>query len=170
MRRTWSAILTGAVLVTAGLLATAAAASAAEPATGARDSGNRAIAEVSAVPQRVVAAWARNDPEAFADVFTRDAEFVVGDGTYLNGRPEIHQYMVDAFAGGLRGTRVTASVFNVRFLTSGVAVLHTHGGILFPGEVEVPPERRGIQVWMVIKQHGEWTVTAYQNTRISGTE
>jgi hypothetical protein len=36
-----------------------------------------------------------------------------------------------------------------------------------PGETEVPPERRGIQVWVAIKHGEDWLATAYQNTRIS---
>ena len=62
--------------------------------------------------------------------------------------------MTAGFAGPLKGTRVTAHVFTVRFLKRDVAVLHTRGGILFPGETEVPPERLGIQVWVVTKQAG----------------
>ncbi len=167
MKRQFAYLAVAIAVLLGGSLAAAA-----EPAWATIGGGaNRSdLAEVTQVPQRVVAAWMRNDADSFAKVFTGDAEFVVGDGTYLNGRPEIRQYMVDAFSGPLRGTRVTATVFNVRFLDHRVAVVHHHGGILFPGEVDVPPERRGVQVWIVVKDHGQWNVAAYQNTRISASE
>lgn len=152
----------GAIL--AGSLAVGAASAATPASVPAR--GNQQAA-VRAVVQRTLDAWARNDASGVAAVFARDTEFVVGDGTYLNGRSELRAYMQPAFAGPLKGTRTTATVVSVRFLKRDVAVMHTRGGILFPGETEVPPERRGVQVWVVTEHRGAWLVSAYQNTRIT---
>lgn len=114
----------------------------------------------------------RSSPEAFAAIFTPDASFVVGDGTYLRGRGEIaayYQRMIegsDGFGFTIKGTTVTAEADDVRFLGADVAIITSHGGILFPGETVVPPERRGIQTSVVHKVAGAWLVSAYQNTRI----
>ena len=72
-----------------------------------------------------------------------------------------------AYDGFLKGSQVTAEPENVRCVSEEVAVLHTLGGILMPGETEVPPERRGIQVWVATKHGEDWLATTYQNTRIS---
>jgi len=123
--------------------------------------------EIRAVPERIVAGWAANDADAVAAVFTTDTDFVIGDGTFLRGREELRQYMADAFDGFLKDTRVTAPVESVRCLSPGVGVVHTLGGIPLPGETEVPPERQGVQAFVVTKHGGEWLVDVYQNTRIA---
>ncbi|MGH3939169.1 MAG: SgcJ/EcaC family oxidoreductase [Pseudonocardiaceae bacterium] len=122
--------------------------------------------EMRAVPERIVDGWAANDADAVAAVFTTGTDFVIGDGTFLRGREELRRYLADGFAGFLKDTRVTAPVQSVRCLSSTVGVVHTLGGILLPGETEVPPERQGIQVFIVTKHGGEWLVNVYQNTRI----
>jgi uncharacterized protein (TIGR02246 family) len=118
------------------------------------------------VPQRVVAAWARNDALAFASVWAPGGDLVVGEGTRLVGRAAITAYMRRGYAGPMKGTRVTATVIRVRCLNSTVGVVHTTGGILMPDETAVPPERRGIQTWVVTRHGARWLVSAYQNTRI----
>jgi uncharacterized protein (TIGR02246 family) len=119
------------------------------------------------VPQRVVAAWADNDASAFANVFTRDVSFIVADGTYLKSRAELRAYMEKNFAA-FPGTRVVARALDVKCINREVGVVITQGGILMAGETEVPSERIGRQTWVVIKDRGDWAVTAYHNARISG--
>ncbi|MGH4015543.1 MAG: SgcJ/EcaC family oxidoreductase [Pseudonocardiaceae bacterium] len=121
---------------------------------------------IRAVPRRIVTGWAANDADAVAAVFTTDTDFVIGDGTFLRGREELRQYMADVFDGFLKESRVTAPVESVRCLSPTAGVVHTLGGILLPGETEVPPERQGVQVFVVTKHGGEWLVDVYQNTRI----
>lgn len=125
---------------------------------------------IRAVPARIEAAWAANDADAVAAVFTEDTDFVIGDGTFLKGREELRQYMADAFDTVLEGSHVTAPVESARCVSRSVGVVHTLGGILMPGETEVPPERQGVQVFVVTKHGGEWLVDVYQNTRISPRE
>jgi uncharacterized protein (TIGR02246 family) len=134
-------------------------------------------AEVRAIVPRILSLWAevtsgRASAEAIAAVYTDDADFIVGDGTHLHGRDEIAAYFEKMVAGAdahgttIRGTTVTAEIESVRFLGDQVALLLLQGGILLPGETTVPPERRGIQSGVAVKQDGAWLVTAYQNTRI----
>jgi uncharacterized protein (TIGR02246 family) len=134
-------------------------------------------AAVRAVAQRLPSLWAevtsgRASAVEIAAVFTEDADFVVGDGTHLQGRAEIAAYFermvagADAFGTSIRGTTVTMEPQRIRFLTDDVALMITHGGILFPSETEVPPERRGIQTTVLVKVDGAWLGAAYQNTRI----
>ena len=135
-----------------------------------RGSCARDQAAIRDVPQRIEQGWARGDADAVAAVFTEDTDFVVGDGTFLRDRDELRRYMAAGFDGFLNGTRVTAPVDSVRCLSRDVGVVHTLGGILLPGEQEVPPERQGVQVFVVTEQGGEWLVDVYQNTRISPSE
>jgi uncharacterized protein (TIGR02246 family) len=153
------------------MLAAAALFTAASAASSTADTGTAAVVRCTpgllrAVPQRVVAAWARNDAVAFAAVWAPDGVLVVGEGTRLMGRAAITAYMRRGYAGPMKGTRVTATAFRARCLAPTVGVVHTLGGILMPGERAVPAERRGIQTWVITKHGGRWLVSAYQNTRI----
>lgn len=164
MRRAIAIAVAGLVVASSVALSATSADGTTPPAAGTPPTSLEAV---RAVPQRVVAAWAHNDAEAFAAVWTRHGDLIVGDGTHLVGRDAIKAYMTTAFAGPLKGARATAAVKRARLLSSTVGVVQTTGGILMPGETEVPAERLGIQTWVVTKHGPRWLISAYQNTRIS---
>lgn len=120
-------------------------------------------AAVAGLTQRIVAAWAAHDAEAFAAVFTEDGTMIL-PGAYHQGRADIAAFMAQAFAGPYRGTQVTGTPFNLRFLGQDVAVLLTEGGVLAPGETEVAAERAIRATWLAVRRDGEWLLAGYQNT------
>jgi uncharacterized protein (TIGR02246 family) len=125
-------------------------------------------ATVRDVPLRIPPAWAANDADAFAAVFTADPSFIVpGEDTYLRSRAEIRRYMARLFAGPLKGSRVTARPLDVRCVGRDVGVVVTQGGMLFGDETEVPRERIGRQTWTIVRHRGDWAVAAYHNSRIT---
>jgi uncharacterized protein (TIGR02246 family) len=120
-------------------------------------------AAVWAIPQRIVAAWAENDADAFADVFADDGTMIL-PGLYRNGRESIRAFMAEAFAGPYKGTRVTGQPINIKFLGREAVLLITMGGVLAPGESEVSNSRAIRASWLVAKQpDGQWRLAAYQN-------
>jgi uncharacterized protein (TIGR02246 family) len=120
-------------------------------------------AAVAAVPQRIIAAWAAHDAEAFAAVFTEDGTMIL-PGLYRKGREDIRSYLAEAFAGPYHGTRVAGQAVDVRFLSAEVGVLITDGGVLAPGETEVASAHAVRGSWLVVKQQGQWQLAAYQNS------
>jgi uncharacterized protein (TIGR02246 family) len=120
-------------------------------------------AAVASLPQRIVAAWAEHDADAFASVFTEDGTMIL-PGLYRKGREEIRAFMGDAFAGPFKGTRVTGQPIDIRFFTPDSGILITQGGVLAPGETEVSAERAIRASWVVAKHDGEWKLAAYQNS------
>lgn len=120
--------------------------------------------DVLSVPLRLVAAWARNDAEGVANVFTEDGILILPGDVLKKGRGEVRAFMAAAYAGPFKGTGVTGIPADVRFVTDDIALLRTHGGILAPGEKEIDPELAVRSTWVAVKRDGEWQLAAYQNS------
>lgn len=116
------------------------------------------------VPLRLVAAWAKNDASGIADAFTEDGTMILPGDVYKKGRGEIRAFMAAAYAGPFKGTGVTGTPVDVRFVTDDVALLRTHGGILAPGQTEIAEELAVRSTWVVVKKDGEWLLAGYQNS------
>ncbi|WP_412543674.1 SgcJ/EcaC family oxidoreductase [Longispora sp. K20-0274] len=129
-----------------------------------------AVAEDAAalrgVPQRIVAAWADNDADAFAAAFTEDATLILPNDVYLTSREQIRTFMANAYAGPFKGSRVFGEPLALKFLSADVALVITRGGVMAPGEDVVAAERAIRATWVVAKRDGEWLIAAYQNTPV----
>jgi uncharacterized protein (TIGR02246 family) len=121
------------------------------------------MAAIAALTQKVIAAWAYNDAEAFAGVFVEDGTMIL-PGLYLKGRDAIHAYLVEAFAGQYKGTQVTGRPLDLRVFGTDFGILLTQGGVLPAGHTEVPDEQAIRASWVVVKREGEWRLAAYQNS------
>lgn|SRR5512146_2469110 len=120
-------------------------------------------AAIAAVTQRVVAAWAAHDADAFARVFAEDGTMVL-PGVSLKGRDEVRDYMAKAFAGEYQGTQVTGYPLSLKFLSESSAVLLTEGGVVHPGENKPTSERAIRAAWVVVKEDGRWLLASYMNS------
>jgi uncharacterized protein (TIGR02246 family) len=119
-------------------------------------------AAVWAVTQKVIAAWANNDADAFARIFAEDATLIL-PGLLRTGREEIRAYMANAFAGPYKGSRVTGKPINIKFLSPEAVLIITHGGVLKQGETQLSDVRAIRAMWLIVKRDGQWLLTAYQN-------
>ncbi|MEE4543362.1 SgcJ/EcaC family oxidoreductase [Streptomyces sp. V4-01] len=120
--------------------------------------------EALSVPLRLVAAWAHNDADGVANVFTEDGILILPGDVLKRGQDEIRSFMAAAYAGPFKGTGVTGAPVDVRFVGDDVAVLRTHGGILAAGETEIADELAVRSTWVCVKQDDEWRLASYQNS------
>ena len=120
-------------------------------------------AAIAALTQKVIAAWAYGDADAFAGVFTEDGTMIL-PGVYKKGRDEIRAFLAESFAGNYKGTQVTGRPLEIRFFTPDSGVLISQGGVLGPGETEVSDSQSIKASWTVVKRDGSWHLASYQNT------
>jgi uncharacterized protein (TIGR02246 family) len=123
-------------------------------------------AAIRALLQKCIEGWNKGSGEAFAAQFAEDSDFVTANGMHLKGRKQNashHQQIFDTF---FKGTRLWAQVKSVRFLRPDVALVHTSGTILKPGESDASPEPVSIQTLTVSKHGNEWLIDAFHNVPI----
>ncbi len=120
-------------------------------------------AAVAALTQRVIAAWAYQDADSFAEVFVEDGTMIL-PGLFKKGREEIRAYLTEAFKGPYKGTQVTGRPLDIRFFGPDSGILLTQGGVLAPGETEVSDGQSIRASWVVVKRDGQWRLAAYQNS------
>jgi uncharacterized protein (TIGR02246 family) len=126
----------------------------------------RADAAAMSAIGRITAAWADNDANAFAQVFTDDATMILPGDVHVSGREQIRSFMRAGYTGPYKGTRVTGRPLSFRQVTDDVAVVTTEGGVLHAGESEVLAQRAIRASWILHRQGGEWFITAYHNSPI----
>lgn len=119
-------------------------------------------AAIAAVPARMVAAWAAQDAEAFAGLFTPDGALIL-PGVYRKGRDKIREFMSAGYAGPYKGTRVTGSPIDIKPLGSGAVALLTEGGVLAAGETELSGKEAIRASWILVSRDGGWQLAVYQN-------
>jgi uncharacterized protein (TIGR02246 family) len=119
------------------------------------------------VALRFRGAWDSNDPAAVAEVFAEDGVMVIGD-LALAGPQEIAAYLEEVFAGGYRGSTLVEQPVEVRVIAPGVGLAVLEGGVLLPGETEVPPERVMRSTYVAVRRNGEWTLLNQQTSPMRG--
>jgi len=121
------------------------------------------MAELAAVPGRLVSAWAAQDAEAFSQLFIQDGTMIL-PGVYKKGREDIRKHMEAGYAGPYKGTSVTGTPLEVKPLGSDAFALITVGGVLAPGEEEVSTKEAIRASWILVKDDdGTWRLAVYQN-------
>lgn len=122
---------------------------------------------VLTVPIRIMAAWAANDADAFADVFTENGSLLMQD-EQLTSRMEIRNYMAEGFRGPLKGAKVTGWPRTVELLDDTVAMVVTQGGILMAGDTGLASDREIRATWIAVVQDQQWKLLSHQSCPIRG--
>jgi uncharacterized protein (TIGR02246 family) len=110
-------------------------------------------------------AWDRGDGEAYAAVFSDDAQYVNAPGERVYGRKAIaesHQHVFDTIFKGSKLGRNYPRRF--RQISPDVILVESSGSVLFPGESEdrIPPN--GLLTMVIARHNDAWRIVSFQNT------
>ena len=108
-------------------------------------------------------AWADNDADAFAALYTEDAT-VVQPGIFKTNKEVVRTTMAAGFAGPLKGSIVHDEPQSVRFLGPDTAIVVTEGSVIMAGQTEIHSTPQVRATWVLTKQDGQWLVAAYHNS------
>ncbi|HEX6356558.1 SgcJ/EcaC family oxidoreductase [Actinophytocola sp.] len=151
--------LAGVLVAMAGLItSTAAVAATPEPASD--------QAAFDRLRGQQEDAWQRGDAAAWAATFTRDGDMVTFNGDHLSGRQHITTRMQHYFDTYLSGTRLLMLTEQVRYTEPDTAIIVRTGCVLWNQETTCTDEALSVNTNVLIKRHGQWAQTSFQNTRI----
>jgi uncharacterized protein (TIGR02246 family) len=121
------------------------------------------MANLVAIPGRMISAWAAHDAVAFSQLFIEDGTMIL-PGVYKKGRQEIRKHMEAGYAGQYKGTTVAGSPLEAKPLGSDAVAMITIGGVIAPGEKEYSAEEAIRASWIMVKDDdGMWRISVYHN-------
>jgi uncharacterized protein (TIGR02246 family) len=126
------------------------------------------VAEVTRVVEAFAESWNKHDMNAFAELFSPDAEFVNVVGLWWRGRAEIkaaHEFTHQTL---FKNSRLSIDEIAVRFPAPAIAISRcrwTLEGHVTPEGAPLPA-RRGILLNLLRRESGKWLIIDSQNTDI----
>ena len=127
---------------------------------------NTSAAEALAIREVVAAVeagWNAGDGSRFAAPFAEDADYVIVDGRYINGRQTIAQGHQQIFDTVYRDTHNVATVQGIRFHGTDVAIVHVGWQLTFRQDQAV---HKSMCTMMMAKSSDAWSIIAFQNTPV----
>lgn len=112
------------------------------------------------------AGWNTKEGALFAKPFAEDADYVVINGRYLQGREAIEKAHQQIFNTVFRNTTLRLTVKQVRFLRPDVAVVHVTGH-RDATENEKDLVSGAFMTLVMTRDKQGWRIVAFQNTQIT---
>jgi uncharacterized protein (TIGR02246 family) len=151
------------VLVAAAGMAASTSAVSAAPTVETRHGDQAAFDQLRTLQED---AWASGDATAWARTFTPDGDMVTFNGDHLHGRDHIITRMQHYFDAYLQGTRLLTLSEQVRYLEPDTVILVRTGCVLWGSETACTDEALSVNTNVLVKRHGRWLQTSFQNTRV----
>lgn len=111
-------------------------------------------------------AWNTHDMNLLGQIVTDDVDFVNVAGLHWKGRDEVVREHAARHQVRFKNSVWTTERVRVQFLRPDIALVHidwsTRGDLDF--DLKPWPPRKGIFVWVVVRDAGTWKVRAVQNT------
>ncbi|TIO08602.1 SgcJ/EcaC family oxidoreductase [Mesorhizobium sp.] len=128
--------------------------------------------EVEGIAHRLIEAWNRHDPHAFAAVFAADAEFTNVFGMQATGRGKIELFHAPIFETMFKDSHLSADSVRSRLVRPDVATLDLRWsmtGARDPMGNEWP-RRRGLISLMATRDHDEWMIATMHNMELENDQ
>ena len=109
--------------------------------------------------------WNTKSGALFAKPFATDADYVVINGMFIQGRDAIAKAHQGIFDTIYKDSVIKLAVKQVRFLRPDVALVHVTGHNKFRRGEETR-ETDAIITLTMTKDKGEWKIAAFQNTQV----
>jgi len=111
-------------------------------------------------------AWSSGDAVAWAATFTADGDMVTFNGDHLHGREHMTNRMQHYFDTYLAGTRLLMLTEQVRYVEPDTAIIVRTGCVLWDTQTTCTDEALSVNTNVLVKRHGRWLQTSFQNTRV----
>jgi len=120
---------------------------------------------ITAVIDRFVDAWNRQDAKAFAAVFAEDADFTNWRGEGASGRSKIEEFHAPMFATIFKNSYQSYTAINTRFIRPDVAAVDVHWEMTGATDAQgnPRPDHRGLLSFIMTKNAGQWQILVMHN-------
>jgi uncharacterized protein (TIGR02246 family) len=114
-------------------------------------------------------AWNRGDAQAYGACYCADGTFTNVNGTYHVGRDAFDRRHEEVFRGIFNGTTLSMIIKKLRFVVPNVAVVDVDTNIagcrakLSEMAVGADGALRSCLLMVLVKQDGDWWISAYHN-------
>lgn len=112
---------------------------------------------------RQMQGWDAGDAEAYASVFTPDADYVTFLGSQYKGRQAIAASYAPLFRKLLKGSRLKVEITQLRFLTPEVALIRANAAVSRAAPRWNRPSAR-VNTSIAVRTTAGWLLAASQNT------
>jgi uncharacterized protein (TIGR02246 family) len=122
--------------------------------------------QLTALFDRMCAAWTTGDATAYAACFTEDCDYISFDGNRARGRAAVLDSHHKLFTGVLYRSALVGHVETIHHLTDNVAIIHATGSVQVAWRKKLPRRRLTRNTITAIRTPDGWSAAAIHNGRI----
>src|SRR6476469_3174917 len=128
--------------------------------------------DIRAIGAQIQSAWNKSDAKEMADLFLTDGDYISSTGRTARGRDELQKAFAAQWSGVYKGTKLSHTLTNVRFLRKDVAI--ADGAFEITGMRDASgkllPTRSGLSTVIAARKGERWYVAALRGMVPSAPE
>ena len=128
--------------------------------------------DIRAIGAQIQSAWNQADAKEMADLFLTDGDYISSTGRTARGRDELQKAFAAQWSGVYKGTKLSHTLTNVRFLRKDVAI--ADGAFEITGMRDrtgkLLPTRSGLSTVIAARKGERWYVAALRGMVPSAPE
>jgi len=128
--------------------------------------------DIRAIGAQIQSSWNKADAKEMADLFLTDGDYISSTGRTARGRDELQKAFAAQWSGVYKGTKLSHTLTNVRFLRKDVAI--ADGAFEITGmrdsNGKLMPTRSGLSTVIAARKGERWYVAALRGMVPSAPE